>query len=79
MDLAPLLLPVQVTVPSLNGVLEHFIQVTECRLSPFMSSLYNTHIGEPNAAITETFQPPTRSLLPNACAQQKVNRVSPES
>lgn len=77
--------PLQVTVPSLNSVLEYFIQVTDYRLSPFMSSLYNTNIGEPNAAITETFQPlhPVleKSITANAnvFVQQKLNQVSPES
>lgn len=60
MDYSPLVSPLQVTVPSLNSVLEYFIEVTECRLSPFMSSFYNTRIGETNAAVNETFQAPTR-------------------
>lgn len=60
MDYSPLVSPLQVTVSSLNAVLEYFIEATECRLSPFMSSFYDTRIGETNAAVNETFKSSTR-------------------
>lgn len=53
-------LETSVTVPSLNSVLKYFIEVTECRLSPFMSSFYNTRIGvETNLTTHIAFQPQT--------------------
>lgn len=66
--------PLQVTVSSLNEVLEYFLQVTEYRLCPFLSSQpYDTQIGETNAAIEKAFRLTVEKMLTkavNACAQQ---------
>lgn len=70
---------------SLNSVLEHFIQVTECRLSSqplHVFPLHHTHWWAKHShhRNISAASPPTRrqSLLTNACPQEKLNRVSPD-